>query len=235
MKNKIYFILLIFSILIVSCEKDNFTPPSSTLSGRLTYKGDSIGVEYTQVPWNLFQSGFNKKGFIADTFTPEGTYSILVFDGDYKFTIPKNQGPFLWKELTSNSRDSVNVSLRGNQILDIEVIPYYMIRKPSFSLMNGKISATFDIEKVITDVNAKSIQSVSLFVNNTQFVSNQSNQKLAQVDLSGASITTLSNISFSLTVPNLPVAAEKYVFARLGNKITGVEDMIYSSVRKIQL
>ena len=223
MKNKIYFILLIFSILIVSCEKDNFAPPSSTLSGRLTYKGDSIGVEFNQVPWNLFQTGFNKKGFIADTFAPEGTYSILVFDGDYKFTIPKNQGPFLWKELTSNSRDSVNVSLRGNQILDIEVIPYYMI------------SATFDIEKIITDVNAKSIQTVSLFVNNTRFVSSQSNQKLAQVDLSGAAITNLSNISLSLTVPNLPVAAEKYVFARLGIKITGVEDMIYSSVRKIQL
>lgn len=235
MKNKIYFILLIFSILIISCEKDNFAPPSSTLSGRLTYKGDSIGVEFNQVPWNLFQKGFNKKGFIADTFTPEGTYSILVFDGDYKFTIPKNQGPFLWKELTSNSRDSVNVSLTGNQILDIEVIPYYMIRKPLFSLLNGKISATFDIEKVITDVNAKSIQTVSLFINNTQFVSNQSNQKLAQVDLSGASITNLSNISLSVTVPNLPVTAEKYVFARLGIKITGVEDMIYSSVRKIQL
>lgn len=235
MKNKIYFISLIFSILIISCEKDNFAPPSSTLSGRLTYKGDSIGVEFNQVPWNLFQKGFNKKGFIADTFTPEGTYSILVFDGDYKFTIPKNQGPFLWKELTSNSRDSVNVSLTGNQILDIEVIPYYMIRKPLFSLLNGKISATFDIEKVITDVNAKSIQTVSLFINNTQFVSNQSNQKLAQVDLSGASITNLSNISLSVTVPNLPVTAEKYVFARLGIKITGVEDMIYSSVRKIQL
>jgi hypothetical protein len=53
--------------------------------------------------------------------------------------------------------------------------------------------------------------------------------------LSGAAITNLSNISLSLTVPNLPVAAEKYVFARLGIKITGVEDMIYSSVRKIQL
>ena len=110
-----------------------------------------------------------------------------------------------------------------------------MIRKPSFSLLNGKMSATFDIEKVITDVNAKPIQTVSLFVNNTQFVSNQSNQKLAQVDLSGAAITNLSNISLSLTVPNLPVTAEKYVFARLGIKITGVEDMIYSSVRKIQL
>lgn len=235
MKNSFHFILLIFSILIASCEKDNFAPPSSILSGRLTYKGDSVGVEYNQVPWNLFQGGFNKKGFIADTFTPEGTYSILVFDGDYKFTIPKNQGPFLWKELTSNSRDSINVSLRGNQVLDIEVTPYYMIRKPSFSLLNGKMSATFDIEKVITDVNAKPIQTVSLFVNNTQFVSNQSNQKLAQVDLSGAAITNLSNISLSLTVPNLPVTAEKYVFARLGIKITGVEDMIYSSVRKIQL
>jgi hypothetical protein len=236
MNNKLFtFLLLVVAVTIISCDKDNFEPPKSVLSGRLTYKGDSIGVEYNQVPFNLFQPGFGRIGAITGTFTPEGTYRVLTFDGDYKFTIPKNQGPFLWKELTSNSRDTLIISLKGAQTVDIEVIPFYMIRKPNFTQSSGKVNATFDIEKIVTDANAKNIQTISLFINKTQFVSNQTNEKLAQADIVGTTITNFSNLNMSVTIPTLPTPNEKYVFARIGVRIVGVEDWIYSPIRKIAL
>ena len=79
---------------LISCKKDNYDPPSSTLSGRLVYNGDSIGVERNQVPFELYQFGFGKVGSIANTFAQDGTYSALLFDGDYKLIIPNGPGTF---------------------------------------------------------------------------------------------------------------------------------------------
>jgi len=39
----------------------------------------------------------------------------------------------------------------------------------------------------------------------------------------------------SVTIPTLPTPNEKYVFARIGVRIVGVEDWIYSPIRKIAL
>src|SRR3954451_22147389 len=98
MKIKLHYIFLItLGLGVISCKKDNYTPPSSTLSGRLLYQGDSIAVERDQVPYELYQYGFGKVGAIASTFTQNGTFSSLLFDGDYKLIIPNGQGPFLWK------------------------------------------------------------------------------------------------------------------------------------------
>ena len=83
------------SLWYLSCKKDNYEAPSSTLSGRLVYGGDSIGLEKDQVPFELYQYGFGKVGALGATFTPEGRYSALLFDGEYKMIIPTSQGPFL--------------------------------------------------------------------------------------------------------------------------------------------
>ena len=72
-------------------------------------------------------------------------------------------------------------------------------------------------------------------INKTQFVSNQTNEKLAQADIVGTTITNFSNLNMSVTIPTLPTPNEKYVFARIGVRIVGVEDWIYSPIRKITL
>ena len=56
MNNKLFaFLLLVVAITIISCDKDNFEPPKSVLSGRLTYKGDSIGVEYKSLAYLIYK------------------------------------------------------------------------------------------------------------------------------------------------------------------------------------
>lgn len=219
---------------IISCKKDNYKAPSTTLKGRLVYKGDSLGVERDQVPYELYQYGFGKIGAIGSTFAQNGTYSQVLFDGDYKLIIPNGQGPFLWKQTPTGAPDSLAVTLSGNQTLDLEVTPFYMIRSPQIAAVaaDTSVTATFKLEKIITDpVNAKDIDRVSLYINKTQFVSGGDNIK--GTDLAGSAITDVNNITLNVKVPVI-VPKQNYVFARIGVKIAGVEDMIFSPLQKIQ-
>lgn len=231
---KIRFHHIIIFVLILSsaaCSKlDNVKPPSVTLKGQLMYKGSPIGVEYNQVPFQLYQTGFGGNAPISGTFDQDGNYSVLTFNGNYKFTIPGGQGPFQWKERPTGGRDTIAINLTGDQTVNIEVTPYYMLSNTKITATSTNIAATFDITKVITDATAKDIQTVSLFVNKTQFVSPADHA--AEADLAGSAITNLSNLSLNVATPSFPVK-QNYVYARVGIRIAGVEDMIFSPVTKV--
>ncbi len=226
-----YFVLIAICAGVASCKKDNYKAPESKLSGRLVYKGDPIGVEQSQVPYELFQYGFGKVGSINSTFAQDGTYSALLFDGEYKLDIPNGQGPFQWKQLPSGSPDSITISMRGSKTLDLEIIPYYMIRTPQFTTAAGKVTGTIKIEKVITDATAKNIDKVRIYLNKTQFVSG-GDFNISQTEITGASITDMNNVSLSVNIPTIS-PTQNYIFARIGIKIAGVEDMIFSPVQKL--
>lgn len=236
MKTKSHYILLLaFVVFVYSCGKDNYDAPSSKLSGRLVYQGDSIGVETNQVPYELYQYGFGKVGAIGESFAQDGTYSQLLFNGNYKLIIPNGQGPFMWKYTSTGAPDSLSITMSGSQTLDLEVTPYYMIRNPQISGSGGTVTATFKAEKIITDANAKDIERVSLYINKTQFVSGNNDQKVANTDLAGPAITDMNNISLSVGVPGDLTPVQNYVYARIGLKIAGIEDLLYSPVVKISL
>jgi hypothetical protein len=230
MKLSIFYIAII--ILAVSCRKDNYDEPSVRLSGRLVYKGDPIEVEYNQVRYELYQYGFGKTGPMAAVFAPDGSYDMVLFNGEYKFIIPNGQGPFKWKQTPAGAPDSTTIVVNGNQEFNIEVTPYYMIRNAQLSGSGGSVSGKFSIEKVINDASAKNIENVSLYINKTQFVSGADN--VATISINGSDITDPNNVNLTVPVPALN-PAQNYVFARIGIKIAGVEDRIFSSVTKITL
>lgn len=199
------------------------------------YKGDSINVERNQVPYQLYQYGFGKVGQIGSntTFEQNGSYSQVLYNGDYKLIIPNGQGPFIWKQDASGNPDSLAITLNGNQTVNLDVTPYYMIRNAQISASGGIVTATFKAEKIITDsVMAKDIERVSLYVNKTQFVSGGDN--IAVQDMAGSDITDPNNITLSVTVPSI-TPSQNYIFARVGIKIANVEDMIFSPLQKIPL
>jgi len=215
-----------------ACSKDNYKAPASILKGRLMYKGDSIGLERNQVPLQLYQYGFGKVGAINGSFSQDGLYSFSLFDGDYKLIIPNGQGPFVWKQLANGDPDSLAVTLRGSQTLDLEVTPYYMLRAATFTGGSGAVAATFSVIKVIADpAVAKDVERVTLYINKTQFVSGADN--IGKTDLAGADITDPDHVSLNVTVP-ATYPAQNYVYARVGLKIKDVEDMIFSPVTKVQ-
>lgn len=233
MKIKLHYIsLLACGVSLLSCKKDNYDAPSNTLSGKLVYQGQTFGVEKDQVPFQLYEFGFGKVGPIGSSFTQEGTYSAVLFNGTYKLIIPNGQGPFMWKKTAVGNPDSVTISLNGNQVLDLEVTPYYLINDAQVSGSGGKVNATFKVAKIITDVNAKDIENIRLYINKTQFVSAGNNIGSANID--GAAIADPNNVSLSVNVPAI-APAQNYVFARVGLKVKDVEDRIYSPLVKIQL
>lgn len=235
MKNSLaYLVMAVMSATsFMSCKKDNYDPPQSLLTGRLLYKGEQVNVEYNQVPFQLFQFGFGKVGAISSTVDQDGRFSALLFDGNYKLTIPANQGPFLWKKTASGGQDSLSVTMNGNQDLDVEVTPYFMIRAAKFSAAANKVTGTFSIEKIIKDANAKNIERVNLYINKTEFVST-GDYNIASSQLTAEQVTDPAAVSMTVNVPAI-APTQDYVFARIGIKIAGVEDMIFSQVEKVRL
>jgi hypothetical protein len=233
MKNSLkYLPVIIIGVALFSCKKDNYSPPGAILSGSLLYQKDTIYVERNAVHFQIYQYGFGKVGPIStdETFAQNGSYSAALFNGDYKLIVPNGDGPFMWKQTVSGTPDSVSITMNGNQTVDLEVTPYYMIRNAQINVSGSSVSATFKIEKIITDANAKDIESVSLYINKTQFVSGNNN--IAHADINGADIADPNNISMSVDIPAI-TPTQNYVFARAGLKINGVEDMIFSPLVKI--
>lgn len=227
-----YIPLLILSASVFSCKKDNYSPPGSYLTGHLVYNGDTIQLERNQVPFQIYQYGFGKTGSIDGTFAQDGSYSEVLFDGTYKVIIPIGQGPFLSNVTSSGTPDTVEVSLKGSQTVDIKVTPYYMIRNAQISASGGNANATFKVEKIVTDANAKDIERVSLYINKTQFASGGDN--IAKTDMAGGDITDPNNISLNVAIPTL-TPSQSYIYGRVGVKIANVEDMIFSPLIKISL
>jgi hypothetical protein len=226
MKNLLKYILPVALVTsVVSCEKDNYAEPSLTLSGHVTYKGEALNVEKDQVPYQIYQYGFGKVGPISSTFAQDGSYSQVLFSGTYKLIIPNGQGPFMWKQTSAGNPDTVTVDLQNSQTLDLEVTPYWMIENANITAAGSTVNATFKATQIVTDANAKDIERVSLYINKTQFVAGGTN--IAHTDLDGAGITDVNNISLSVAIPSI-TPAQSYVFARVGLKIAGVEDMIFS-------
>ena len=225
-----YILFIAICISVASCKKDNYDAPQSKLSGRLVYQGAEIGVETNQVPYELYQFGFGKVGAIGASFAQDGSYSALLFNGQYKFIIPNGQGPFKWKQTAAGDPDSLTINVTGAQTMDIDVIPYYLIRAQQFTAAAGKATATFKIEKIVVDATAKAIENVTLYINKTQFVSGGTN--IGSTTIDGSAITDPNNVSLQVDIPAIS-PTQNYVFARIGLKIAGIEDRIFSPVEKI--
>ncbi|WP_421940439.1 DUF3823 domain-containing protein [Pedobacter sp.] len=230
MKNRVYIIMLLATVIFASCKKDNYDAPAADFTGRLVYKGEAIGVQYGNVNFELWQPGFGNNGAINVNVTQEGTFGAKLFDGNYKLVFTANQGPFLWPKNSAGRQDTIAVQISGSKTMDLEILPYYMIRSVAVAAASGKVNASCKLEKIITDANAKDVERVSLYINKTQFVDGGNN--IAAQDLTGTAIADLNNLNMSVTIPSL-VPTQNYVFARIGVKIAGVEDMIFSPSQKV--
>ncbi|WP_406825636.1 DUF3823 domain-containing protein [Pedobacter sp. KACC 23697] len=231
MKIRIYFMMgALIAVLFASCKKDNYDAPEADFTGRIVYKGEPISVQYGQVNFELWQSGFGNYSALNVNVSQDGTYSAKLFNGDYKLVFSPNQGPFLWKKNAAGKQDTIAVNINGSKTMDIEVIPYYMIRGATLTAAAGKVNAFCRLEKIITNADGKDIENVSLYINKTQFVDGSNN--IATQQISGAAIADLNSLNMSVTIPGI-TPTQNYVFARIGVKIAGVDDLIFTPVTKI--
>lgn len=232
---KQYILLVTALALFSACAKDNYTEPGSLFNGRITYKGEAIGVQRNgAVYFELWQPGFGKNTAINVNLDQEGNFSAMLFNGNYKLLIPKNRGPFRSLTNAVTNSDTIPVIINGPKTMDIEVMPYYMIRNASISAKTGRVvEAKFGLDKVINDPSiARNVEKVSLYVSRTRFVDNGS--QVAFKDLGGGGITDMNDIELSAVIPAL-TPTQSYVFGRIAVKIAGVDDQIFSKVIKIDV
>lgn len=236
MKFKIHYtpIIALIVMTVLSCKKDTYKPPSLLLTGKLIYKGEPLQLQYNQVGYELYQYGLGLVGAVGQNFAQDGSYSSLLFAGDYKLTVPNGSVPFIWKQTAAGKPDSLSISLNENKTFDIEVTPYYMIRNPQLSATGGKVKASFKVEKIVTDLSAKDIDKVVLLINKTQFVSDDGNERLNSTSLAGSAITDPNNINLEVSIPSI-VPTQNYIFARIGLRIKGLNSYIFSPVQRITI
>jgi hypothetical protein len=211
-------------LLAASCKKDNYDPPASQLTGRVLYQNEAVGVRgQGGVQLELWQRGEYFRNKIAVFVAQDGTYSATLFDGDYKLTRLRDNGP--WQ----NNTDSVDVKVRGNTIVDVPVQPYYVVRNATFTKTGSAITASGLVSQAAA---GRTVESVTLFVNNTQFV-DTNNSLVGNTTKSGADVSNLTQpLTFSLAIPS---TARNAVYARIGVKTQGVNELFYSPVQKITL
>lgn len=224
----------VFALLMLAgCARlDNYAEPKSMLSGRVVYQGTPIGVEHNQVWLQLWDPGLGKLASINTRVAQDGSYSELLFNRSYKIVFPAGRGPFRTIIKDATARDTLYVNMSGNQTLDIEVQPYYMIRNAQFQGGEKRVTANFSIEKIISGADERAIERVTLYVNRTQFVSGQNN--IAATNAATEDISTTAPMSLTVNVPDI-VPAQREVYARVGVKIAGIEQLIFSEVAKVNL
>ena len=209
-------------LLAAGCQKDNITPPTSQLTGRITFQNQALNVRgLGGVQLELWQRGERFRNKIQVNVTQEGTYSANLFDGDYKMTRLRDNGP--WQ----NNTDSIDVKVQGNTVIDVPVQPYFTVGTTTATKSGSSVTAS----TLVTKTGTRDIEYVTLYLNYTQFVDNFN--QIAQVRKNPADLTNLSQ-PLTFTVP-IPSTAKNAVYARIGVKTQGVSELVFSPVQKITL
>jgi hypothetical protein len=169
----------------------------------------------------LWQPGYELFQKIPLHVDQDGSFSASLFDGDYKLTLLRGNGPWL------DQTDSIDVQVRGGKILDVEVQPYYTLSSPQLSRNSGQISASVQVNSVNP---TRAVELVAIYVGRTAILDAVRNE--ANLVISGEELDLSSPIDLNI---NLPASLSgRDVYVRVGVKTAGVQELLYSTVQHLQ-
>lgn len=218
------FTLLLALASLAGCKYDNQEPPQSFITGKVVYNGEPIGVRSNNVRLELWQPGFALFQKVDIHVAQDGSFSANVFDGDYKITRLRGNGP--WVDQT----DTISVQVRGNATVEVPVTPFFLVKDPSMKKDGSNIQATFSVEKVHPTA---VLEAVNLYLSNTVIVDQNNNTRNAR--LAANAIDPSKPITISAGIPAPTGGGRSYIYARIGVKTVGAGEQIYSSPVKINL
>ena len=209
--------------LLSGCKEDNFEPPKSTLTGRVVYQNTPVGVRSNGVQLELWQRGFQLFTKIPVYVGQDGTFSASLFDGDYKLVRLRGNGPWV------DNTDTIAVQVRGSVAIDVPVQPYFTIKNEKFQKSGTALTASCKVDQVST---TRAIERVTVYVGTTQYV--DANNNTGSISVPTAALADLTK-ELSLNYP-LPaaVSTRAYFYVRMGVKTSGVAELLYTPVQKIQ-
>lgn len=245
MKNKLIIATLNIALvcLFAGCKKDNYKTPESTITGRVVYQGQPIGVRSNGVTLELWQHGYALFNKVAINVAQDGTFSAKIFDGDYLITRLKGNGP--WQDQT----DSIAVHLKGTAAVDVPVTPYFTVSNDAytFNKADSTITGTFSIAQVVA---GKAIEKISLSVSTTSIVDINNQIAFTSMDINPPANAFTAPVSIKIDIrPRLytqgtqasakllmgDLFQKKYAYVRFGVKPVGVAERVYTVVKKIDL
>ena len=219
-----YSSLALAALLLAACEKDNLKEPTSTLTGRIVYQGQPVGVRSAGVQFELWQRGYQLFTRIPLNIKQDGTFSATLFDGDYKLVRARGAGPWL------DNSDTIPVHVQGTAALDVPVEPYFIIKSEAFTRNGTTVTGTFQLQ----GVNAgRTLELARLYIGPNMILDQNNNSATTQV-LAAAIPNLAQTVTLNVTIP-AALANESYIFARVGVKTTGVAELLYTLPQKIQL
>lgn len=208
-----------------SCGYDNFDEPETTFTGSVRYKGESLQLRGTSgaVCVQLYQVGFPLKSPINVYVNQDGKFSARVFKGHYKLVTRDNNGPWV------NSRDSIDVNVKGATNVDIEVKPYFLLGNVTATVSGNTVTATFNIERIVDDA---AIESVYLCFGHTMLCDAAQND--FRIDIPASDLHVGQN-SVTRTFTDAQIKKMKSIgytrlVTRIGLKSTATSECIYSPV-----
>ena len=228
MKPQMYFLLLLVSVgFISSCELDNYEAPKSMLKGNVVYNGQPVNIRSNAggVKLELWQRGYALFSKIPVNIDQDGSFSASLFDGDYKLTRLRGAP---WADNT----DTINVQVRGTTTVDVPVDPYFVINNISFQ-KNGtaSVTATFNLQRVNT---GRALELARIYLGRTMIV-DQNNNAGGSITVAAAAIPDLTQpITATVNIP-ASVSGQNFIYARVGVKVVGVAELLYSAPQQIQL
>lgn len=217
-------LMMVLGVTVVSCAYDNFEAPKSTLSGRIVYDGEALGLRSQGVQLELWQHGYDLFQKIPVYVSHDGSFTATLFDGDYKLTLIRGNGPWL------DQTDSIDVNISGNLTMDLEVMPHFIIDEPTYSIINDTIvRASFTVDQVNQMAN---MEFADLYLGRTSLTDIVRNEYLGRFFAEQITIGAPSTVE--VTVPN-HLRGRTDLFVRLGVKTSGVEELVYSQVENVAI
>ncbi|MDR2949939.1 MAG: DUF3823 domain-containing protein [Prevotella sp.] len=210
---------VLFLFLFTSCGTDNYDAPESLLVGKVVYKDEPIQVRGTdeRVRLQLYQDGYQNYTPIEVFVTQDGSFSAKLFDGEYKMVTRDNNGPWV------NSRDTTYITVRGNTVQNMEVIPYFTITNADMKLSGRKVTANFTVNQIVEN---RRIERILLLVNRTQFVDDDI--RIDRIDYTDSDAKT-GTLSYSFDI-NDEANNSATLFGRICVWTEGADQGIYSPV-----
>jgi hypothetical protein len=223
MKKNILYTLLFCSFLLAGCEYDNFDEPKATLSGKVVYGDKAMGVRATGLELELWQDGYDKRVSIPVYIAHDGSYSVKLFNGEYKL-VRKAGAP--WE---AQLNDTVIVNVKGNTEQNVPVNPYFIINNERFQKGNNAINASFTIERIVA---AAQVAEVRVYL--SKYILTDQNKYEHAVNVDAGSITFGQEKSVSVSLPD-NLVNESSLFVRVGVRSTVSNEFYYTQVQKVEM
>lgn len=225
MKQLIYSIIIFLAIGLSSCEYDNYEPPKSELNGRILFEGKPVGIRQGISALQLTQPGFETVTPINVNVKQDGTFSSMLFDGDYKLVQVAGNGPW---EATSTT---IDVSVNGSTSVDVQVRPYFSINNVSFVVENNVVKSSC---LLVNNVAGRQLERISLILGKTTIVDDPTKLVPNPTDPLSTKIGTGLNLSqpilLSQNLAVSPLTTTPFLYARIAVKVVGVPELLYSDV-----